>query len=59
MIIIEKKKNEKLEWYARQNPFLFLLRKFFVEEIKNFINKDMKKEMDVSFVSFIRIRYKI
>lgn len=39
MIIIEKKKNEKLEWYARQNPFL--LRKFFVEEIKNFINKDM------------------
>lgn len=59
MIIIEKKKNEKLEQYARQNPFLFLLRKFFVEEIKNFINKDMKKEMDVSFVSFIRIRYKI
>lgn len=59
MIIIEKKKNEKLERYARQNPFLFLLRKFFVEEIKNFINKDMKKEMDVSFVSFIRIRYKI
>lgn len=41
MIIIEKKKNEKLERYARQNPFLFLLRKFFVEEIKNFINKDM------------------
>lgn len=58
MIIIEKKKNEKLERYARQNPFLFFLRKFFVEEIKNFINKDMKKEMDVSFVSFIRIRYK-
>lgn len=53
MIIIEKKKNEKLERYARQNPFLFLLRKFFVEEIKNFINKDMKKEMDVSFVSYI------